>query len=68
VPLARPVTVPDEDMVATVVFTLLHVPPDVPEFRFPVPLTHSVRGPPYIGAGIGFTVAIIALEQPVGRV
>ena len=64
-PVAPPLTLP-ATTVATVVNELLHVPPVGLSLSVIVAPTHSAVGP--VMVGIGFTVTITVLAQPVGNV
>ena len=67
-PPATPVTVPeDEPTVAVPVLLLLQVPPDVELVRVDVAPAQNTSVPP-IAAGLGFTVAIVEVEQPVDKI
>ena len=65
VPVATPKTLPAKT-VATVVTELTHVPPIGLSLSVIIAPTHSAVGPVMIG--IGFTVTIAVLAQPVGNV
>jgi hypothetical protein len=68
VPMATPVTTPVELLtVATDVFELDHVPPEVDEERVVVVPT-QVTAVPEMAAGSGFTVSIAVRVQPVPMV
>ena len=63
-PVAIPVTIPVEPMVATVVVVELHVPPVVVEERVVLLPTHMVSAP-VIAAGRFTTVSERVLRQPL---
>jgi hypothetical protein len=63
VPVATPVTMPVDPIIATPVVVLVHVPPAGVGVSAIVALTHSAVGPVIVG--IGFIVTIAVLMQPV---
>ena len=54
-------------MVATVALLVLHVPPGVRSVRQVDKPIHT-SGVPVIGTGIGLTVSVVLVVQPVGSV
>jgi hypothetical protein len=68
VPAATPVRKPEVDpMVATAVLELVHMPPGTPSKSVDVLPAHKVVMP-VIGVGVGLTVIVVVVKQPVGNV
>ena len=64
-PTPAPVTNPVDDMVATVVVTLLHTPPPVTSDKFSVKVW-QIGALPVIAAGCVFTVTtFVATQLPI---
>ncbi len=66
-PVDIPVTTPLVFTLATAVLLLLQVPPEVVSARVIADPIHTAA-PPVIAPGNGFTVIVLVLRQPVGRV
>ena len=67
IPVATPVTTPEELTVAIAGLLLLHVPPDV-EFPNAVVSPTQVTGVPVFAAMVLFTVTVVVRWQPDGNV
>jgi len=68
VPVATPVTIPDDvPTVANDVLLLVHVPPDGVLFSVVVKPTHTL-GVPVIVVGVVLTVIVFIVAQPVDSV
>jgi hypothetical protein len=68
VPQPTPVMKPVVAMIAaTLGVLLLHVPPPVPSVSIVEVAEHIVVVPP-IGSGLGYTVTVVVMKQPVGKV
>jgi hypothetical protein len=67
VPLLMPVTWPVAGVAVALVLFTLHTPPEVPFANDTIPDIHTEDGP-VIAPGKGFTVTVVILKQPFGKV